>query len=66
MIYIGLFYCVFLQVSPRLQGFLERMLVRDPAQRATATELLQHPFLRQAGAPALLVPLMRGSRHSNC
>ncbi|XP_068085741.1 serine/threonine-protein kinase PAK mbt [Anabrus simplex] len=54
------------KVSPRLQGFLERMLVRDPAQRATAAELLQHPFLRQAGAPALLVPLMRGSRHSNC
>ncbi|PNF35040.1 Serine/threonine-protein kinase PAK 4 [Cryptotermes secundus] len=54
------------KVSPRLQGFLERMLVRDPAQRATAAELLQHPFLRQAGTPALLVPLMRGSRHSNC
>lgn len=54
------------QVSPRLQGFLERMLVRDPGQRATASELLQHPFLRQAGPPALLVPLMRGSRHSNC
>lgn len=54
------------KVSPRLQGFLERMLVRDPAQRATAAELLQHPFLRQAGSPALLVPLMRGSRHSNC
>ncbi|GLH12766.1 Serine/threonine-protein kinase PAK mbt [Gryllus bimaculatus] len=55
-----------IMVSPRLQGFLERMLVRDPAQRATAAELLQHPFLRQASAPALLVPLMRGSRHSNC
>ncbi|XP_049795725.1 serine/threonine-protein kinase PAK mbt [Schistocerca nitens] len=54
------------KVSPRLQGFLERMLVRDPAQRATAAELLQHPFLRQAGSPALLVPLMRGSRHSSC
>lgn len=54
------------KVSPRLQGFLERMLVRDPGQRATASELLQHPFLRQAGPPALLVPLMRGSRHSNC
>lgn len=54
------------KVSPRLQGFLERLLVRDPGQRATAAELLQHPFLRQAGSPALLVPLMRGSRHSNC
>ncbi|KAL1454967.1 serine/threonine-protein kinase PAK mbt-like [Diaphorina citri] len=54
------------KVSPRLQGFLERLLVRDPLQRATAAELLQHPFLRQAGPPALLVPLMKGSRHSNC
>ncbi|KAF5277608.1 hypothetical protein FQA39_LY06101 [Lamprigera yunnana] len=53
------------RVSPRLQGFLERMLVRDPAQRATAAELLHHPFLRQAGPPALLVPLMRGTRHTN-
>lgn len=52
------------QVSARLQGFLDRMLVRDPAQRATAFELLHHPFLRQAGPPALLVPLMRSFRHS--
>ena len=38
------------------------MLVRDPAQRATAAELLHHPFLRQAGPPDLLVPLMRQFR----
>ncbi|XP_055695734.1 serine/threonine-protein kinase PAK mbt [Lutzomyia longipalpis] len=49
------------KVSPRLQSFLDRMLVRDPAQRATAAELLQHPFLRQAGSPSLLVSLMRRS-----
>ncbi|XP_052872517.1 serine/threonine-protein kinase PAK mbt [Anopheles cruzii] len=54
------------KVSSRLQNFLDRMLVRDPAQRATAAELLAHPFLRQAGPPSLLVPLMRGARHSNC
>ncbi|XP_034947302.1 serine/threonine-protein kinase PAK mbt [Chelonus insularis] len=54
------------KVSPRLQGFLERMLVRDPAQRATAPELLQHPFLRQAQSPSILIPLMRGARHTNC
>ncbi|KAG8187738.1 hypothetical protein JTE90_015608 [Oedothorax gibbosus] len=54
------------RVSPRLQGFLEKMLVRDPSQRATACELLQHPFLMQAGAPSLLVPLMRSFRHSPC
>ncbi|EFA02342.2 serine/threonine-protein kinase PAK mbt [Tribolium castaneum] len=53
------------KVSARLQSFLDRMLVRDPAQRATAQELLAHPFLRQAGPPALLVPLMRGAKHSN-
>ncbi|XP_064091111.1 serine/threonine-protein kinase PAK mbt-like isoform X2 [Macrobrachium nipponense] len=54
------------KISPRLQGFLEKMLVRDPGQRATAFELLQHPFLRQAGPPSLLVPLMRSFRHSPC
>lgn len=53
------------KVSPRLLSFLDRMLVRDPTQRATAQELLSHPFLRQAGPPALLVPLMRGSKHTN-
>ncbi|KAL3267442.1 hypothetical protein HHI36_011568 [Cryptolaemus montrouzieri] len=53
------------KISPRLQTFLDRMLVRDPTQRATAQELLSHPFLRQAGPPALLVPLMRGVKHSN-
>jgi serine/threonine protein kinase len=35
------------------------MLVRDPSQRATAAELLHHPFLKQAGPPTLLIPLMR-------
>jgi hypothetical protein len=35
------------------------MLVRDPTQRATAAELLQHPFLREAGPPSVLVPLMQ-------
>jgi len=33
--------------SPRLRAFLDRMLVRDPAQRAAAAELLDHPFLKQ-------------------
>lgn len=35
------------KVSPRLLAFLEKMLVRDPSQRSTALELLQHPFLHQ-------------------
>lgn len=46
------------KVSPRLRRFLERMLVRDPAQRATAGELLNDPFLLQAGPPSILVPAM--------
>lgn len=47
------------KVSPNLLAFLEKMLVRDPGKRATAADLLLHPFLRLAGPPRLLVPLMR-------
>ncbi|XP_074643970.1 serine/threonine-protein kinase PAK mbt-like [Tubulanus polymorphus] len=54
------------KISPRLQGFIEKMLIRDPSQRATAFELLQHPFLRQAGPNNCLVPLMRSYRNSSC
>ncbi|KAM3961519.1 serine/threonine-protein kinase PAK mbt [Aphomia sociella] len=43
---------------PDLLAFVESALVRDPAQRQSAARLLQHPFLRRAGPPALLVPLM--------
>ncbi|XP_065511245.1 serine/threonine-protein kinase PAK 4 [Caloenas nicobarica] len=50
------------KVSPSLKGFLERMLVRDPGQRATAPELLRHPFLGKAAPPAAIVPLMRQHR----
>lgn len=50
------------QVSPLLKGFLDRMLVRDPAQRATAGEILKHPFLTKAGPPSCIVPLMRQNR----
>ncbi|RWS14369.1 serine/threonine-protein kinase PAK mbt-like protein [Dinothrombium tinctorium] len=50
------------KVSPRLLSFLDKILVRDPSQRATASELLQHPFLRQSGPPSLLIPLMRSFR----
>ncbi|XP_062454289.1 serine/threonine-protein kinase PAK 4 [Rhea pennata] len=50
------------KVSPSLKGFLDRMLVRDPLQRATAAELLKHPFLGKAGPPSAIVPLMRQNR----
>lgn len=52
-----------LQVSSVLRGFLDLMLVREPSQRATAQELLRHPFLKLAGAPSCIVPLMRQHRH---
>ncbi|XP_075773328.1 serine/threonine-protein kinase PAK 4 isoform X3 [Pelodiscus sinensis] len=50
------------KVSPSLKGFLDRLLVRDPAQRASANELLKHPFLTKAGPPSSIVPLMRQNR----
>lgn len=47
------------RVSPRLQGFLDRMLVRDPTQRATAAELLEHPFIRQVNSTNCLLNLVQ-------
>ena len=47
------------RVSPRLQGFLDRMLVRDPTQRATAAELLEHPFIRHANSTNCLLSLIQ-------
>ncbi|XP_029642839.1 serine/threonine-protein kinase PAK 5 isoform X1 [Octopus sinensis] len=54
------------KVSPRLQAFIEKMLVRDPSARATAYELLQHPFIQLAEQPSCLIPLIRNLRHSPC
>lgn len=54
---------LFSQVSSMLRGFLDLMLVREPSQRATAQELLGHPFLKLAGPPSCIVPLMRQYRH---
>lgn len=46
------------KVSSLLQGFLGRCLIRDPSQRATAIDLLDHPFLRHAGNPSCLQSLL--------
>lgn len=54
------------KVTPRLQSFLEKMLIRDPSQRATADELLQHPFVHQAGTPSCLKSLMCSVHRSTC
>uniref|UniRef100_A0A3Q4FZ14 non-specific serine/threonine protein kinase n=1 Tax=Neolamprologus brichardi TaxID=32507 RepID=A0A3Q4FZ14_NEOBR len=50
------------QVSPVLKDFLDRMLTRDPLERASAIDLLEHPFLLQSGSPQCLVPLVEQYR----
>lgn len=50
------------QISPVLKDFLDRMLSRDPLERASATDLLEHPFLLQTGSPQCLVPLVEQYR----
>ncbi|XP_058611069.1 serine/threonine-protein kinase PAK 5 isoform X2 [Onychostoma macrolepis] len=51
------------KVSSVLRAFLDLMLVREPSQRASAPELLQHSFLKLSGPPSCIVPLMRHYRH---
>ncbi|XP_068565272.1 serine/threonine-protein kinase PAK 6b isoform X2 [Cebidichthys violaceus] len=50
------------RVSPVLKDFLGRMLTRDTQQRSRASDLLEHPFLLQAGSPRCLVPLVEQHR----
>ncbi|XP_041950385.1 serine/threonine-protein kinase PAK 6b isoform X1 [Alosa sapidissima] len=50
------------KVSPVLRDFLGSMLTRDPKERASAADLLQHPFLLQSGTPRCLVPLVEQFR----
>ncbi|XP_075049186.1 serine/threonine-protein kinase PAK 6 [Mixophyes fleayi] len=56
------------KASPILRDFLERMLTREAAERATAQELLDHFFLLQSGRPECLVPLIQQyhKRNSTC
>lgn len=56
------------KASPILRDFLDRMLTREAAERATAQELLDHFFLLQAGLPECLVPLIQQyhKRNSAC
>ncbi|KAJ8341768.1 hypothetical protein SKAU_G00340590 [Synaphobranchus kaupii] len=50
------------KVSPVLRAFLDLVLVREPSQRATAQELLRHPFLKLSGPSSCILPLMRHYR----
>ena len=47
------------KASHLLLDFLGRALVRNPAQRATARELLKHPFLKLAAPASSLTNLLR-------
>ncbi|XP_070843081.1 serine/threonine-protein kinase PAK 6b [Chaetodon trifascialis] len=50
------------RVSPVMKDFLNCMLTRDTRQRSSAADLLEHPFLLQAGSPRCLVPLVEQHR----
>ncbi|XP_051500295.1 serine/threonine-protein kinase PAK 6-like [Myxocyprinus asiaticus] len=50
------------KISPVLRDFLDSMLTRDPLMRASACDLLQHPFLLQSASPRCLVPLVEQYR----
>ena len=44
--------------SPQLIDFVSRCLVKNPEERATASELLQHEFIKGAKAPEILQALI--------
>ncbi|KAM3717943.1 Serine/threonine-protein kinase PAK [Dirofilaria immitis] len=51
-------------VSPELASFISQMLVRDVRQRATASRLLNHEFLKKACDPSIICSLMNISRNA--
>lgn len=52
------------KLSPELVTFLDRSLEVDVAKRATATELLQHPFLARAVDSSNLCVNIIAAKHS--
>ncbi|KAK4317532.1 hypothetical protein Pmani_011378 [Petrolisthes manimaculis] len=59
------------QWQPEFIDFVSRCLVKNPEERATATELLQHPFIRAAQPSSILRTMLeeameiRESQNSN-
>lgn len=49
-------------LSPTLQNFLERCLAVEVDERATAEELLSHPFLEKCAELSTLTPLIRAAQ----
>lgn len=52
------------KLSPQLADFLDKCLNIDPEVRATASELLQHPFLNCAEPLSSIVPLIKHKTRS--
>uniref|UniRef100_A0A915PZ84 non-specific serine/threonine protein kinase n=1 Tax=Setaria digitata TaxID=48799 RepID=A0A915PZ84_9BILA len=46
------------KVSPELASFISQMLVRDVKRRATASQLLNHKFLKKACDPSIICSVM--------
>lgn len=53
------------KLSPELADFLDKCLNVDPEARATATELLEHPFLALAEPLSSIMPLIKHKARSN-
>lgn len=53
------------KLSPQLADFLDKCLNIDPEARATATELLKHPFLDRAEPLSSIVPLIKHKARSS-
>lgn len=52
------------RLSPQLANFLDKCLNIEPEARATATELLQHPFLDHIEPLSSIVPLIKHKTRS--
>ena len=52
------------ELSPLFLDFLDKCLVVEVEERATASELLQHPFLKMACPLGQLTPLIKAAKES--
>lgn len=53
------------KLSPQLADFLDKCLTIEPEVRATATQLLEHPFLASAEPLSSIVPLIKHKARTN-